>query len=332
MNILIWTSVFHPSVGGIENLTTLLATEFVKAGHAVKVITEQAQDPMKPLVSIEVRSIGDRLRLLGLFLFWSDVFYMPNITLKGVWLLLFNPWKKWVVSHNDFHLSYSRDWKTSLKKMLVARADRNISVSQSVAIALESPSIVIRNCYDDVVFKLYPNEPRQFDFLFVGRLVSQKGCDLLIEACAGLPRPFTLNIVGVGAEEASLRSKVAALGLQKEIRFLGMLEKEPLARVMNQHRVMIVPSLSVEGFGIVALEGLACGCKMLVSNAGGLSEAITDYAKVFPMRDVVALRALMLAEYASDSSENIMPAEKAQFLREHSKQQVAQRYLEVFAA
>ncbi|MBC8039184.1 MAG: glycosyltransferase family 4 protein [Opitutaceae bacterium] len=330
MNILIRSSVFYPSIGGLENLTVLLATEFVKSGHAVKVITEQPQDPLNPLPDIEVLPAGNAIAELKLFL-WSDIFYMPNITLKGVWVMAFNPWKKWIISHNDFHLTHSQNWKNKLKKNLIARASKNISVSQSVAESLDTPSDVVHNCYDNEIFKIYPEETRRFDFLFVGRLVTQKGCDLLIEACTGLPAPFTLNIVGDGSERQNLHDKVAARGLSDRVRFLGEIEKEPLARLMNQHRVMIVPSLRAEGFGIVALEGLACGCKMLVSNAGGLPEAIAGFSEVFPMGDVDALRACMRTQCAPSEPTDLMPPVKLQFLKDHSKQYVARKYLDLFA-
>src|SRR5690606_36216333 len=123
------------------------------------------------------------------------------------------------------------------------------------------------------LFKIYPDEPRTFDFVFVGRLVSQKGCEMLIDACAQLTVPFTLNIIGNGVEAEKLMEKVLTLGLEKQIRFLGRMDGEPLAKMLNRHKVMIVPSMDVEGFGIVVLEGLACGCKLIVSNAGGLTEA-----------------------------------------------------------
>ncbi|MBL7836064.1 MAG: glycosyltransferase family 4 protein, partial [Bacteroidetes bacterium] len=284
MKILVYSSVFYPAIGGIENHTLFLVREFVKAGHQVKVVTEQIQDPSKPLENIEVVHASNKWRQLQLF-FWSDLVYMPNITLKGVWLFVFNPFKKWVISHNDFHLMYFNDLKTKFKNFLIKRADGNIAVSNSVAKFLKVPSKVIYNCYNDELFKLYPDEKREFDFVFVGRLVSQKGCELLIDACADLQGPFTLNIIGDGFEMEKLQSKVKAMNLQNSVHFLGFKQNEELARHLNKHKTMIVPSLDVEGFGIVALEGMACGCHMIVSNAGGLEEAVGNHGDVFPMGD-----------------------------------------------
>ena len=65
------------------------------------------------------------------------------------------------------------------------------------------------------------------------------------------------------------------------IKFLGFLRHEELARMLNRHRIMVIPSLDKEGFGIVALEGLACGCKVIASDAGGLTEAVDRFGKIF---------------------------------------------------
>ena len=328
LNILVYASVFYPGIGGIENHTVFLVKEFVKKGHSVKVVTEQQQDPERPLEGIEVIHASGMIQQLKAF-FWSDLVYMPNITLKGIWLFVFNPFKKWVISHNDFHLMYSNDWKTKFKNFLIQRATANIAVSKSVAKFLKVKSQVIYNCYDNDLFKRYDEETRQYDFVFVGRLVSQKGCDMLIEACSSLEESFTLNIVGDGYEFNALKEKVTSLQLDNSIKFLGFKQGEALARCLNQHHTMIVPSLDVEGFGIVALEGLACGCQMIVSDAGGLPEAVEGFGKVFPMKDIQTLTKL-LKNTLQVHTNNPETPQLTDYLAVHSKAAVANDYLSVF--
>ncbi|VWX60084.1 Glycosyl transferase family 1 [Burkholderiales bacterium 8X] len=329
MKILIYSSVFYPAIGGIENLTLSLAREFHKSGHHVKVVTEQRQKPGKTIDGIEVVHSSCTLQQLKLF-FWSDVLYMPNITLKGMWLFLLNPFKKLVISHNDFHLIHAAaGHKAKLKNSVVKLFARNISVSRSVAEALPADSTVIYNCYNNNDFRIYPDETRSTDFLFVGRLVSQKGCELLIKACRRLQKPFHLSIVGDGVELDRLRAMVEEFGLGDQISFLGFMRDEALARTMNRHRVMIVPSLGAEGFGIVALEGLACGCRMIVSNAGGLPEAVGGFADVFPVGDEAALAALLerslFAPFAEPMSQG-----RVRYLQGRIAPNVAREYLDVF--
>lgn len=328
MKILIYSSVFYPAIGGIENLTLSLAKEFQRFGHEVKVVTEQRQAPGTSVEGVEIFHSSDVLQQIRLFL-WSDVWYMPNITLKGMWLLLFNPFKKLFISHNDFHVIDARNIKAKLKNVIIRSKARNISVSQSVARALRAKSTVILNCYNDSDFKLYPEETRSSDFLFVGRLVSQKGCEVLLDACRGLTRPFTLSIVGEGGESTKLKALVDAYGLQGSVSFLGLQRGEALARTMNRHRVMVVPSMGAEGFGIVALEGLACGCEMVVSDAGGLPEAVGGHGEVFPVGDAAALRAV-LERHLAQPVIGTMSEEKVRYLRSRTSRNVAREYLEVF--
>jgi glycogen(starch) synthase len=329
MKILIYSSVFYPAIGGIENHTLFLAKEFVRAGHDVKVVTEQSQEGCAPLENIEIVHFSDMAGQIRLFL-WSDVLYMPNITLKGVWLMALNPLKRWIISHNDFHLMHAHDLRSRLKSLAIGRASSNISVSRSVAKGLSVKSTVIYNCYNDEIFKLYEEEERTRDFIFVGRLVTQKGCEMLIDACSRLARPFSLSIVGYGVEAERLQAKVEALNLGGQIEFLGALHDEPLARVLNRHRTMIIPSTGPEGFGIVALEGLACGCQMVVANAGGLTEAVDRHGDVFPMGDVDALKSLLEKSLAATDVATMSEA-RAAYLREHSKRNVALKYLDVFS-
>lgn len=328
MKILVYSSVFYPSIGGIEFLTLSLVREFIREGHEVKVVTEQVQDPDRPLEGIEVIHSSEKWKQLKYF-FWADLMYMPNITLKGIWLLAFNPFKKWVVSHNDYHLNLFNDRKTKFKNFLTKLASGNIAVSKSVASFMKAPATVIYNCYNDEVFKLYPDESRDVDFVFVGRLVSYKGCELLIDACSELNADYNLNIIGDGAEMNRLKSKVDSLGLQGKIHFLGYKQGEELARMLNSHKTMILPPIDLEGFGIVALEGLACGCEMIVSDAGGLAEAIGEFGEVFPMSDKEALKSKLLK--ALEKKEPLVIDEKrTKYLYEHSRQVVAKKYLEYF--
>src|SRR5690606_687593 len=115
------------------------------------------------------------------------------------------------------------------------------------------------------------------------------GCLLLVEAFSRLKGSNTLNIIGDGPEMTNIKSLVSQYGLEARVVFNGFMHGEELARALNRHKVMVVPPIGVEGFGIVALEGLACGCEMIVSKAGGLPEAVAEFGLTFEMGDVDAL-------------------------------------------
>lgn len=327
MHILIFSTVFYPVLGGIENLTLNLCKEFVKKGHQVKVITYQKQD--KPLADIEVYYAPNFIKVVKLFL-WCHVYYMPNISLKGVWPLFINPRKKWIISQNDFSLTRRKNFLSMIKMFLLKFTTKNISVSKSVAASLKTSSEIIYNCYDDSIFKLQNTGDRILDFVFVGRLVSQKGCDTLIKACYNLPQTFKLTIIGDGPEMKKLKRLSHKLNLTSQITFTGTLDSIEIAEILNQHKILVIPSNGKEGFGIVVLEGLACGCRIIAAEAGGLLESTDKFGKLFQSGNVVQLN-LLLKEALLNIDQPIYSFDEIKrYLSNYKTGIVAQKYLSIF--
>lgn len=327
MNILVFSTVFFPAIGGIENQTLILIKEFVKKGHNVKVLTYQNKKTEVP--GIDICYAPDYKKFIKLYL-WCDIYYMPNISLKGIWLRIFNPHKKWIISHNDFHFFEKGDVISKLKHFFTKWASTNISVSQSIANKLEAKSTVIQNCYDESVFKVYPEEERQYDFVFLGRLVTQKGCAMLLRSCKALNGPFTLGIIGIGNERERLEKMVEDFGMSNYVTFHGLLKDENLARTLNRYKAMVIPSVKGEGFGMVALEGMACGCKIIAANAEGLADAVKNFGEKFEMRNESQLTYLLNQALDNKSNYPVISPQLKEYLKLHHKGQVAQKYLEQF--
>ena len=70
---------------------------------------------------------------------------------------------------------------------------------------------------------------------------------------------------------------------------MGVKRGVELARFIARHRIMVVPSRWVETFGIVALEGIACGCVVVGTDRGGLPEAIGTCGITVPAANGKAL-------------------------------------------
>lgn len=330
MQILIFTTVFYPLRGGIENLTLNLCKEFIEKGHEVKVIAYQKQTDALP--DIEVHYAPGFAKMRELFL-WCQIYYMPNISLKGVWPLLISPRKRWVISQNDFSLTNKRNMLSFIKLFMIRFASENISVSKSIATSLgRTSSEIIYNCYDNQVFKINPQVERTLNFVFVGRLVSQKGCDTLIRACYDLKLPFKLTIIGDGPEMERLQTMAQQLEIAQNITFTGTLKSTEIAAVLNKHKVMIIPSHGREGFGIVALEGLACGCRIIASDSGGLAEAVGSFGRLFEPGNVHQLNGLLKEALKNINQPDYTPEELAGYLDNYKTQVVAQKYLTVFGS
>jgi len=290
LKILFSSYLFDPSVGGIESVSKILAQKFAAAGEDVHVITQSYGGSLpNPNYRLTRRpSIPEIFRRLG----WCDLFFQNNLSLRSLIpaLLLRKPT---LVTHQTWlqNVHGGIGWQNRLKQALLCHVT-NLAISKAVADRLSSDSFVIGNPYDDRVFRLMPEIARDKMIVFVGRLVSDKGVDLLLQALKLLQRDgFSpdLTIVGSGPEEGNLRKLSAQLGLDRQVTFAGQQSGDGLAQTLNRHRVLAVPSRWAEPFGIVALEGIACGCAVVGSQNGGLKEAIGPCGLTFENGNVPAL-------------------------------------------
>jgi glycosyltransferase involved in cell wall biosynthesis len=289
MRILICSYAFSPSVGGLEAVSEMLAGAFARAGHEVAVVTQSAgPNDERPFRVIRQPSVRELWSLYQ----WTEVVFQNNLSTRLLWpnFLLAKPCivttQTWLSGVSDVNT------RTSRLKRAILRRCRNVAISEAVAQHIGHPSIVLGNPYDAETFRRLPNVQRNGELLFVGRLVSDKGLDLLLRALGRLRSTGlapTLTVVGEGPDRAENEELVEKLGLDRWIKFMGVVRGTQLARLMNAHRILVVPSRWAEPFGIVALEGIACGCVVVGSEAGGLREAIGPCGWTVPNGDVQAL-------------------------------------------
>lgn len=114
--------------------------------------------------------------------------------------------------------------------------------------------------------------------VFVGRLHPVKGLPLLVDAVAlavARGSELRLDVVGAGpaAYEASLRAQVEALGLASRVRFLGHLDGDAKWSALGSAEVFVLPS-NHENFGIAAVEAMAAGCALVLSDQVGLAPQV----------------------------------------------------------
>ena len=122
--------------------------------------------------------------------------------------------------------------------------------------------------------------PRQRPILLaVRRLVKRVGLDTLVEATASVRErhpEILVMIGGRGPYEATLREMVERFDLQDNVAFLGFVPEETLPTVYAAADASVVPTASLEGFGLIAAESLASGTPAFVTPVGGLPEVVAD--------------------------------------------------------
>ena len=330
MRLLFSSYLFDPSVGGIETVSKILAQEFAKAGHDVHVITQSRGEAIAAANYKLTRrpSLAEVFRLLG----WCDIFFQNNITLRSLIpaLALRRPT---LIAHQTWlqNVHGGVGWQNRLKQFLL-RFVVNVAISKSVADRLNADSVVIGNPYDEKVFHHLPDVIRDKTIVFVGRLVSDKGVDLLLRAVEMLKRDglvVDLTIVGSGPEQANLRKLASELGLDSQVTFAGQKSGPALAQILNQHGVLAVPSRWAEPFGVVALEGIACGCIVVGSKDGGLKEAIGDCGLTFENGNVNELAVQLKRAIQEPDVGTTLLAHADEHLRNFASSTVAARYLDL---
>lgn len=332
MKILIYSHAFYPSVGGSESACRVMADGLAAAGHEIRLITQTPGPAESPFAYSIVRLPSHR-RLLSL-VDWCDVYVHSNISLRGAWPLFVHR-KPWVVIHHSRITRVTEEliWIDHLKRYLIRHAT-NISVSRSMADSLPVPSTVLGNGYDDSIFHLRPEIPRSRDVMFLGRLNRDKGAHIVIEALRQLKakgRVTTLTIVGCGGEEEQIRRHVAEAGLNDQVVFAGRKEGREIGELLNQHRVLAVPSLVAETFGLVVMEGLASGCGVIASDVGALQETVGPCGFLFPRGDSAALAGhieTMLADPEVIAGHQALAVDHLQPFRRHSSLQAYRAIIE----
>jgi 1,4-alpha-glucan branching enzyme len=162
---------------------------------------------------------------------------------------------------------------------------------------------VIPNGVDLVQFPLGDEPPDPLQILYVGRLVPQKGVDVLLRAFGAVLRRHPgarLLVAGDGQQRLYLERLARFLGVRQRVAFLGWQTRDAVAALYRASAVVAVPS-RYEPFGLVALEAMASGRPVVVGRVGGLPEIVEDEVSGFTVEigdhlDLAARLATLLSD------------------------------------
>ena len=327
LKILFFSHKFYPDVGGIESNSEILADCFSKAGHEVCLVTWSEDTTCKFFSYKIIRNPGKK-QLFKVHK-WADVIFENNPCLRLSWSnLLFN--KPSVIALNTWltRVDGKMGIQDKLKLIFLKRASNVIAVSDALRERCWPAAIVIANPYKEGIFKIIPTINRINHFVFLGRLVSDKGANLAVEAMVYFQNS-RLTIIGDGPELANLKKLVEKLELKKQIDFTGSLSGVDLVQCLNKHQYILVPSVWEEPFGNVVLEGMACGCLPIVSKSGGLSDAIGKAGVTFKKGSVKNLVEVINEIITDPAYELQLRSCASDHLLAHRSQTIANRYLKI---
>lgn len=168
--------------------------------------------------------------------------------------------------------------------------------------------------------------------LCVRRLERRMGIDVLINSWRDVALVYPhaqLRIVGTGNEEDSLRALALRSPYSSQIHFLGRVGDTELIEEYERSTITVVPTRELEGFGLIALESMAIGKPPIVTDCGGLPDAVRglDPSLIVPIENQDALARRIIAALKGDRPSADLCVRHAQAF---SWREVARRHIDLY--
>jgi len=318
MKVLLYSYLFFPSVGGIESISATLADGLINEGHFCRIITESVYDKPDNFKYPIYRKPGSSIKRS--LINWADIIVFNGASLGlQPWVLFYGKPFVWIhqgyqvicvdglgwVEGNSAPLSpvqsivfhYKRKGlfyaaKGAVKvfvKLFFAKylVTKNVACSDWVLNRLPAlhQKITIHSPYPLKKFEHSAETTGKFDFVFVGRMVSEKGLPTLVRAFNELVKnkneSLSLLIIGDGDRRPLIEQMIVDSGLEKNITLAGRKTGQELTDLIHSCKIAIVPSEWEEPLGGVALELLSAGRNIIVSKNGGMTECIGQAGLTF---------------------------------------------------
>ncbi len=347
MKVCLYSHAFWPSVGGIETVSELLADYLHGRGVEVTVVTQTpANGAAEPRRYRLVRT--PTAAALAQVVAAQDVVHCNGMSVRGVFTA-FGRGVPVIVTHQSYNAAVPHSFR-ELWKMLVHEgpkriphaigsalgmhlADLNVCISRFLQTCLHPPrSLVLYNPIGQI-FQPLPETERTSNFVFVGRLVADKGCDVLLLAlaeCARRGYRYGVEVYGDGPERENLPALARQYGVSEQVRFCGSVRGKDLVRAYNRSLAVVVPSTWQEPLGVVALEAMACGQAVIASAGGGLGELVSGVGVTFPNGDSQALADGLIRLAENPGLRQEAERKGAQLARKCSIDVTGKMYLELY--
>ncbi|MYD10017.1 MAG: glycosyltransferase family 4 protein [Chloroflexi bacterium] len=176
---------------------------------------------------------------------------------------------------------------------------------------------------------------RQFTIGYIGRVVPEKGIDVLLRAAARMDGDWRMRVVGGGSARVETRALAQALIVDDRVDFVGQLPSAELPAEYHKIDVLVLPSLTrpnwKEQFGRVLVEAMASGVPVIGSDSGAIPGVIGAAGRLVPEGDVEAFaRALAELRDRPRLRSELSEQGRARFLAHFTHEQVAESTVAVY--
>jgi len=171
--------------------------------------------------------------------------------------------------------------------------------------------------------------------VYAGRIASNKGLSVLLDALAHLPASERIPLVMMGpdwGERSALEARARSLGIDRDVRWLGMvLDPAKYRGVIRHARALVLPS-EWEAYGLVLLDALAAGTPVVATAAGGIPEVIDQgrAGRLVPYGDPAALSTALRATWQDPEGTHALVRHGSDWVRAHDWSMTVRRHLELY--
>ncbi len=330
---------FYPFIGGVENYAYYLSQELVKMGHQVHVLcaNEPPLQKQEIIKGIQVKRLHYLCKIANTNITPTLPFNILKEDFEIIHTYLPTPWSAdWsfmlsIFKNKPLIVSYCNDiiglgmtehlaklYNATILQLLLKKAHKIIIIQEdyvkfsSCLRKFQGKIEVVPVGVDPEKFKpsgSAENENILFFLSILDEFHKYKGLDYLLYSLKTVKKeiPTVKLIVGGGGNLLSYYEAMAnSLGLRDNVDFRGFIPDEKLPDYYNRCNAFILPSISSaqEGFGIVALEALACGKPVITTEIVGIARDL-EKAKagmVIPPKDSDALANAIIKILKGDSS------------------------------
>jgi glycosyltransferase involved in cell wall biosynthesis len=372
MRILIINSEYPPIGGGAGNASANIAKELAATGQEVTVLTSSYADMPRLEVHNGVRIyrakalrrradrtgaleqtifiISGILGVISLLSKWKPevvltFFGLPSgavalfirkfydipyvLSLRGGDVPGFRPYD-FSIYHKLSSPLLHQVWRRAYRVIANSNGLRNLAL----AFEPELPIGIIPNGVDSVAYQTAAREWSPARMLFTGRVVHQKGLDLLLGALSHLQEiPWELTIVGDGPQREPLAEKAKELHIDHRIIFTGWLGRQAVIAQYQQANMFVFPSRH-EGMPNAVLEAMASGLPVIASRISGNEELVVPGSTglLVPAEDQDSLEAALRTLLSNPTlRQRYGAAGYSKVAAEFSWTSVSQRYQELLA-
>jgi len=316
LNIALFASAVHPSLGGVAEVCRQRALELQRQGHRIIILTNRwprnllehenyqgleifrlpfrvPQECLKSKVSYLlthrkiVRQMLDILRRRAV-----NVLHVQCVSANGYYAMIAKRrlgLPLIMTAHGELTMDasglYQRSaFQNTVLRDLAQHADKLTACSRRTLDDVEKHvgidfggrrAIIYNGAPIEEFADAVPHVHRRPYVLCMGRLVPQKGFELLLDAFAAAGDiGFDLLIAGDGPLQKTLQDQIAMHGMGDRVFLLGRADRANVAALFAGAEMFVLPSVADEGLPLVCIEAMAAGRPVIAANVGGVPEYV----------------------------------------------------------